>query len=264
MTQTNASILSAAVSWADELTAYSTLALAILTALLAIAAITAAVFAKKSIDTQLQTAAQDLQATREATLGAQSAAELQLEASRRPLLMDVAPDGPIYADMGAQQRTRVMPDGRSELVGPHFARLAFPGTDTFWADPRQVYVGQTAGRLHVMVPLRNAGNGLAVLDKDEVRAIGAATRGLMGCEAQRERVPPGETTRILCTHEIAIGEQRDDSTVYELAVPYRDFAGGQLTVALIRLDRVHDDEWRLRDVRQVKPESLDLSLAPSS
>jgi hypothetical protein len=263
--QTAWSVLSATVTWTDELTAYSTLALAVLTALLAVAAVIAAVLAKRSIDAQLQTAAQDLQATREATQAAQIATERQIEASRRPLLIDVAPDGPIQPDMGAIRQQRInVSAGRAESVGPQFVHLPFPGGHLAAADPRQVRVEQTAGRLHVMVPLRNAGNGLAVIDANEVRGTGAATRRLMGCEVQRERVPPGETTRILCTHEVIIGEQQPDSEIYELAVPYRDFAGGQLTVALVRLEHVGNDDWRLRDARQIEPDQLDPRLAPSN
>ena len=263
--QTAWPVLAATVTWTDELTAYSTLALAVLTALLAVAAVVAAVLAKRSIDTQLQTAAQDLQATREATQAAQMATERQLEASRRPLLIDVAPDGPVFADMGAT-RKEVFNPGRhvSEPVGPTFVVLSFPGEHLVAADPRELYVGQTPGYLHVMVPLRNAGNGLAVIDTDDIRATGAATRQLIGCDVKRERVPPGETTRIICTHTVANSEQPPDSEVYELAVPYRDFAGGQLTVALVRLEHFEGDVWRLYDVRQVEPDKLDPRLAPSN
>ncbi|HEX4114361.1 MAG TPA: hypothetical protein VHY18_00625 [Solirubrobacteraceae bacterium] len=240
-----------------ELTAYSTLAVAVFTLLLVAAATTAAVFAKKAIDTELKTSSEELQAIREAALLAQAATERQLEASRRPLLIDVAPYGPVYTDMGAIQRQRN--DG--SLTSP-VVRIRFPAApQADAADPRRIYVRQTDSRLYVMVPLRNAGNGLAILDSDEIQAVGAAIGQPMDCEIQRERVPAGETTRILCTHEIAVDEQRANIDFYELAVPYRDFAGGQLTVALVRLERMQGGDWQLRDVQQTKLENLSL---PSS
>jgi hypothetical protein len=254
-------VVGASVTWADRLTAYSTLALAVITALLVVAATTAAVFSKRIIDADFATSAKELEATREATRAAQAAAELQLEASRRPLLIDVAPDGPIYVDMGVSRSETRIVGGPLIAAGQEQAVSRFRGGLKVGVDPRQVFVGQTPGRLHVMVPLRNVGYGLAVIDSVDIRATGAATRKMMDVEMQRERVPPNETTRILCTNEVIIGEQQPDSEIYELAVPYRDFAGGQLTVALVRLQHVQDDEWRLHDVRQVEPNKLDPRLA---
>jgi hypothetical protein len=45
--------------------------------------------------------------------------------------------------------------------------------------------------------------------------------------------------------------------VWELFIPYKDFAGRQLTVAVVRL--VQDDtkaDWRLWDARQSTPEDV--------
>jgi hypothetical protein len=78
----------AATDW-NEVTAIATGALAVLTFLLVIAAILAARYAKSDIETQLKTSAEDLRATREATQTAQAMAQRQIEASHRPLLIDV-------------------------------------------------------------------------------------------------------------------------------------------------------------------------------
>jgi hypothetical protein len=87
----------AATDW-NEVTAIATGALAVLTFLLVIAAILAARYAKSDIETQLKTSAEDLRATREATQTAQAMAQRQIDASHRPLLIDVPPDGPISYD----------------------------------------------------------------------------------------------------------------------------------------------------------------------
>jgi hypothetical protein len=139
--------------------------------------------------------------------------------------------------------------------------IILPGGKIALIDPRQVYISRTVDRLNVSVPLRNVGNGLAVLNVDEVRAIGAGTLRLIGCKVQRERVPPGETTRIHCSHELAVDGKLGSGGPYELAVPYRDFMGGQLTVALVLLDGAMH---RGLSVKQVAPDELDPRLAPQS
>lgn len=260
---TGALVLGAPVSWAEELTGYSTLAVAVFTAALVIAAITAAVLAKKSIDAEFETSAKELEATRDAIFAAQAATEHQLEASRRPLLIDVAPFGPFYPDMGHRdvERTTWTDTGEDLTIPAYEIRIILPDGENELIDPRQVYISITGDRLNVSIPLRNVGNGLAVLNVDEVRAIGAGTRRLIGCKVQRERVPPGETTRIHCSHESAVGGKLGNRGPYELAVPYRDFAGGQLTVPLVCLDDIMD--WHL-SVKQVAPDELDPRLAPQS
>jgi len=77
----------AAIDW-SEVTALATVALVI-------AATAAALYAKRDIEAQLHTSADDLLATREATKAAQEAAQRQLRASYRPLLhraSDLRPD----------------------------------------------------------------------------------------------------------------------------------------------------------------------------
>jgi hypothetical protein len=117
-----------------------------------------------------------------------------------------------------------------------------------------VYVGYPAGRICVAVPLRNVGNGLAVIDSTGIRVIGdGLDREVLGREVHRERVPPGETTRILCTHGVMPSAERQD---LQLLVPYRDFADEQPTVADVRLERVQEDQWRVRSVTPVAPENI--------
>lgn len=116
----------ASIPWTDEVTALATLGLAVLTFLLVIAAMIAAALTKRSIDVQLKAAAEDLQATREATRVAQSAAERQIEASHRPLLIEVAPEGPIYPDMGAWRPKTLTRDGLVP-TGPEVVELEFAG-----------------------------------------------------------------------------------------------------------------------------------------
>lgn len=102
-----------------------------------------------------------------------------------------------------------------------------------------------------------------MLQADEITGIGAATRRLVDCYVRRERVPPGETTRILCTHEIAVGDPSADNSIYELAVPYGDFPGGQTVVAVARLRHMHGNHWSLHDVKQVDAQALRPELRPS-
>src|SRR5437868_4024544 len=96
-----------------DATADATLALAILTGVLAIAtAVLAAVTywgirsartdADHQIEATRETAANEIAAMRETTAEQVAAAREELDASQRPLFIEVFPTGPIYADMGAR------------------------------------------------------------------------------------------------------------------------------------------------------------------
>jgi len=239
----------ATTDW-NEVTAIATAALAGLTFVLAIAAIIAARYAKRDIDTQLQTSAEDLQVTREATEAAQAAAQRQIEASHRPLLIDVAPHGPISINDEVLE-TRSSPTIRMEFPGGHIAE----------SDPRQGYIHLDGPWASIAVPLRNVGRGLAVIDPRGVRVVGGGLGEMAGCTVRRERVPPGETTRVLCTPRLIQGFVPPYPWAWEVLVPYRDFEGGQAAVAVVRLERMAEEAgWHLVDIKQVAPQ--DIALPP--
>jgi hypothetical protein len=75
-----------------------------------------------------QASRDELQATREATQTAQVMAQCQIEASYRPLLIDVVPSGPISV---------IDP----LMIGsPRRIKVEFPGGHSGAFDPRQIYV----------------------------------------------------------------------------------------------------------------------------
>ena len=100
----------AAIDW-GEVTALATAALVFAAAL-------AALYAKRDIDAHLQTSAEDLHATREATKAAQEAAQRQLRASYRPLLIDLPAYGPIDENDEALEGTRTQRKGRCDWTLP--------------------------------------------------------------------------------------------------------------------------------------------------
>jgi hypothetical protein len=227
-----------AIDW-SEVTAIATGALALLTFILAAAAIVAAGYAKRDIETQLQTSAEDLRATRDATEAAQSAVQRQIEASYRPLLIAVTETTSVHSDLDPE-----------DLV-----LLRFPGGHEEKWDWRHVYVSFSSGNICVAVPLRNVGSGLAVIDVHGVRVVGdGVAREILGCEVHRERVPPGETSRILCTHGIA---PHSDPQALQVLVPYHDYAGGQAAVADIRLECM-GESYRVASIRPVAPGDIAL------
>jgi hypothetical protein len=86
----------------------------------------------------------------------------------------------------------------SDLDPPGKVLLQFPNVPDAKVDWREVYVGFPDATISVAVPLRNVGNGPAVIDPGGVRVLGKGIdRKVLGREVHRERVPPGETTRIL-------------------------------------------------------------------
>jgi hypothetical protein len=230
----------AATNW-TEITAEATIALAAITAVLAAAAIVAAVFTWRG----LRTAAQDLRATQEATTVAQNMAQRQIEASYRPVLIDVPPYGPV--------------DPNDPLVPADepFIRLDFPGGHTDVADPRQIYVHLSGPRANIAIPLRNVGQGLAIVDPTLVSVYGQRIGEMAAPVVQRKRIPPGEITRILCAPRLvpAALEVATYPWTLEVRVQYSDFIGGQGAVAVIYLEqRFSDTEWLLKDVDQIPPD----------
>jgi Enoyl-CoA hydratase/isomerase len=162
----------------------------------------------------------------------------------RPLLIDVTPIAPLAEDLDANIVDA--PDGQPSI------KLAFPGGDWVEIDARCVYVGFEKGRAFFAVPLRNVGRGLAVIDPSAVTVKGEGlSREPLGCEVQRERIPPGETTRVLCTHEQAPQDKPPNKTIFEMRVPYKDLDESQTFEAAVFLERETEDHWRVRDVKQV-------------
>jgi hypothetical protein len=190
--------------------AWATIALATVTFLLVAAATAAAFFAWR-----------DLRETREAT-----------RSTYRPLLIDVSEHTSTPSDLD--------PDG--DHVTLNFSK-AYKKSDWNW---RRVYVAVDRGRLYVAVPLRNVGNGPAMIVKDGIRISGQAVgREPVCADVHRERVPPDETTRVLCTHPIPPSAYPRDLRV---AVPYEDLAGDGMG-ADVGLERVEGGTWRVSDIK---------------
>lgn len=220
---------------------------AIATVVLAVAAIVAAVLARRG----LRTAAEDLQASREATKAAQENADRQMEAEHQPLLIDVAPGSSVSDVLFPPTRYAV-----SELVtqGQPYVQMGFPHGHSVNIDPHRVYLHIASGWAYVGVPLRNVGRGLATIDPDDIRLFGLGLEQLAQCEVLRERVPADESSRVLCTSHYNHTHQIGFPHVLTLLVPYRDFAGGQLMVAHFRLAQHEVGEpWTLSGVEQVRP-----------
>jgi hypothetical protein len=194
--------------------------------------------AKDLIDAQLKTAAEDLSATRDATEAAQRAAQRQIEASYRPLLIDVTETTSARSDLD--------PNNRLELT--------LPGGYQTEADWRRAYVRIDGSQVFVAVPLRNVGNGLAVIDREGIRlrgdGVGAETSFR---EVHRERVPPGETTRVLTNYPY---DPDRGSDKLQVLVPYTDFNGGQKTCADLRLQYLNDEHWRVVSVTPAPPDGI--------
>ena len=226
----------AVINW-SEVTALATVALVL-------AASAAALYAKRDIEAHLRTSADDLHATREATKAAQEVAQRQLQASYRPLLIEVPPHGP--PDESDRPLVAGLNKGR--------VQLRFPGGHEDHADPRAIYVALSGPRINVAVPLRNVGNGLAVIHPMQVQLLGQRMLpqrvGEWLTVVERPRLPPGETTRILHAPTISPTDMADYPWILTLRVPYWDFAAEEGWVALIYLEQAYqDDPWSLRWIK---------------
>jgi hypothetical protein len=182
----------------------------------------------------------ELQATREATKAAQAIGQRQIEASYRPLLIDVVPSGPVSEN----DRVLIASQGR--------INVEFPGGHSEVFDPRQIYVGLIGGRINIAIPLRNAGNGLAVLLPALITADGQRIGAMEGTIVQSKRVPPGETTRVVCAPRLTQLAAASYPWVVIVKVPYQDFTGGQPTIARIWLEqRFKETGWLLHGIDQL-------------
>jgi hypothetical protein len=235
------------VDW-NEFAAIATGALAVFAAIAARYARLAALYAKRDIEVQLEASHDELEAAREATETAQAMAQRQievsqrqLEASYRPLLIDVVPTGPVSPN-----------DPLASGLG-HRIKVEFPGGHSDNFDPREIYVGLSGGRMNIAVPLRNVGNGVAVIVPNLIWVGGQRVIVPMeGTIVQSKLVPPGETTRVVCAPRLTQQEMADYPWVVILHVPYWDFAGGQLTIARVMLEqRFKETEWILRGIDQL-------------
>jgi hypothetical protein len=156
----------------------------------------------------------------------------QLAAGYRPLLLDVLTTAPVPDDM----------DPRLDVARqPHEF------------DPRTVFVEVDSAKVSISVPLRNVGRGLAVIDRSGVEISGPGLGAPEHRAVQRSHVPVHETTRIDIIAGRAVGEPISTGTVWELRVPYADFAGTQRTVVRLQLVRHGDDAqgpWLVEHVDQ--------------
>lgn len=229
-----ASACSASIDW-NEVTALATAALALLTFVLAGAAIIAAKYARQAI-------AADLKTAREATEAAQRMTRLQIESTHRPLLIDVT-------------ETTSKPSDLDPSATPS---LKFPGGNEVVRDWRQVYLDAFQYQLDVAVPLRNVGTGPAVIEKDGIRVFGGGVEAEeVDSAVHRERVPPGETTRILCACRFPASRSIPDAVpdTVRMVVPYCDFSGAQATIANVLIERVEEEHWQVTSVTPVAPEN---------
>jgi hypothetical protein len=226
---------SASIDW-SEVTAIATAALALLTFVLAGAAIIAARYARQAI-------AADLKTAREATEAAQRMTRLQIESTHRPLLIDVT-------------ETTSKPSDLDPSATPS---LKFPGGNEVVHDWRQVYLAAASVYwLDVAVPLRNVGTGPAVIEKDGIRVFGGGVEAEeVDSAVHRERVPPGETTRILCACRFPASRSIPDTVpdTVRMVVPYCDFSGAQATIANVLIERVEEEHWQVTSVTPVAPEN---------
>ena len=144
----------------------------------------------------------------------------QLAAGYRPLLVDVLSTAPLPDDVDPRFDVAPQPQG---------------------FDPRTVFVKVDAGKLFISIPLRNVGRGLAVIDRSGVGISGPGLGEPGHRVVQRSHIPVTETTRIDIAAAHAVGEPIAMGTVWELRVPYADFAGTQRTVVSLQLVCRGDD-----------------------
>lgn len=142
-----------AINW-TEVTALATVALVIATVLLVGAAVLAAFYAKRDIAAHLTTSKDEIKETN-------ASVQRQIEASYRPLLIDVTRTTSKDSDLD--------PDNRPTLE--------FPRSPEVTIDWREVYVDYLPDHVRLAVPLRNVGVGVAVMLPDEVLVV---TRGPVG------------------------------------------------------------------------------------
>ena len=178
-------------------------------------------------------------ATRAATANARRAAAAELEvlqrqlaAGYRPVLVDVLTTAPAPDDMDARLDVAQQPQD---------------------FDPRTVFVKVDDAKVFISVPLRNVGRGLAVIDRSGVGISGPSIGEPEHRAVQRNHIPVGETTRIDVITAHAVEEPIPSGTIWELRVPYADFAGAQRTVVGLQIVCRGDDArgpWLVERVDQ--------------
>jgi hypothetical protein len=193
-----------------------------------------------------RSAAATRQATEQAKQAAREAREdarRQLEASYRPLLIEVLRNGPVTPDMEARTEQRL----HAMTLPP---TLEIEIGDAVWEpiDPRAVFVKVLHTEAIVSVPLRNIGRGLAVIKEGAV-SLNGPVRSIDRVRVERPRVPPGETARI--TVSFTPSAHAEEATGFAVHVPYSDFAEGQATQAMIALSESSDGDWRVDHVEQL-------------
>jgi hypothetical protein len=175
--------------------------------------------------------------------------QAQIEAAHRPLLIDVTPNAPAPEDLDM----------------PGAVELRFPNGHQASVDTRKIYVAFDGGLAFFAVPLRNVGPGLAVIDSGAITANGdGLSLQPLGREVQRERVPSKEMTRVLCTHEYASDGDGHKDSVYELRIPYADLDEVQKFTAIVRLERVEEQQWRVQAIQQTGPSGAAAHLSRSA
>lgn len=184
--------------------------------------------------------------------------QAQLDAANRPLLIEVAPNGPMYPDMGARPNPNVKPGSERKI--PETIGVRF-GVATVELDPRETYAKLLGGFGHLSVPLRNVGRGLAIIHTPGIRLEGDGLTSFESPKVRRERVPVSESTRVSLIFRYSTGlampslQPPSDIDAWRLFVPYTDFAGGQPTFASVGLSRESDDpddpDWVVVSVDQV-------------
>ena len=168
-------------------------------------------------------------------------AQRQLEASYRPLLIDVVPTGPVSSN-----------DPVLAVATQPLIHVEFPGGHSDRFDPRQIYVALSGGRMNIAVPLRNVGNGLAVVFPALITAGGQRIGAMEGSSVQSKLVPPGDTRRVVCAPRLTQLEAATYPWVVILKVPYQDFADGQQTIARVFLEqRYKEGDWVLSGIDQL-------------
>jgi hypothetical protein len=172
---------------------------------------------------------------------ARQAAQDDLRASYRPLLIDVPRWGPVTADMESYREGSPAVTSGQNVVGVETGHRVWTEID-----PREPYVELSQTRGIVSVPLRNVGRGLAVLNAAAV-VVGVAD-SIETVVVDRPRVPPGETTRV--TAYFKPSQDAEQASGFSVVVPYADFAGTQKTEATVLLLEETADAWRVSDIEQ--------------
>jgi gas vesicle protein len=203
---------------------------------------------KEASEKASEDAKEELEATRQAAKEASdaasrqlAAAKQQLQASYRPLLIDVLPNGPITADMESfSYKPGIRGDDKQAVM------INVGGRERGRIDPRSVLVDISSTDAIVSVPLRNVGRGLAEIYPESIEV--SASAAIIDTTVDRRRVPPNETTRVSVAFKPELGA--DSASGFFVSVTYSDFAGEQTTVADVHLIDIGEGDWRFEWILQ--------------